>query len=280
MNKVFKAGLLGLALLAGNIVSAQTVTTALPFIVNNPIPTLSTLSPASGLVGSTSTTVLLNGTNFVTTSTATFNGVGHSFTFVSPTQGSIVLTTAELVSAGSFPVCVANPAPGGGTSGCLTFQVTTPLSLASLSPTSCVIYGTCTNLTLTANGTGFVSGAVIQWNGTVLTTAFVSATKLTAVIPASLVAGTYQISVMNPAVGAALHSVDLTATPSVTPSVVGYNVYRDSALISGQGIATTNFSDYGVLAGKTYRYTMRSYTGTGVESPDSSPVATATIPTP
>ena len=48
------------------------------------------------------------------------------------------------------------------------------------------------------NGTGFVSGAVVQWNGTPLTTTFVSATQLTAQVPATLIAtaGTATITVV------------------------------------------------------------------------------------
>jgi len=42
--------------------------------------------------------------------------------------------------------------------------------------------------TLTINGTGFGPGATAQWNGVALGTNFVSATQLTAVVPASLIA--------------------------------------------------------------------------------------------
>src|SRR5881396_4119101 len=42
--------------------------------------------------------------------------------------------------------------------------------------------------TLTVNGTGFVSGSVVQWNGSSRTTSFVSATQLRATITASDVA--------------------------------------------------------------------------------------------
>jgi len=44
------------------------------------------------------------------------------------------------------------------------------------------------DFTLTVNGTGFSGGATVQWNGTALTTTFVSATQLTAAVPGSLVA--------------------------------------------------------------------------------------------
>ncbi|HTA24062.1 MAG TPA: IPT/TIG domain-containing protein [Terriglobales bacterium] len=41
-----------------------------------------------------------------------------------------------------------------------------------------------TRFTLTVNGTGFVSGATVNWNGTALVTTFVSESQLTATVPA------------------------------------------------------------------------------------------------
>jgi len=55
--------------------------------------------------------------------------------------------------------------------------------------------------TLTVNGTGFVSGATVNWNRTPLPTAFVSGSKLTAAVPAANIAaaGTASVTVLNPA---------------------------------------------------------------------------------
>ena len=57
--------------------------------------------------------------------------------------------------------------------------------------------------TLTVNGTGFVSGAVVNWNGNARTTTFVSSSKVTASITAADVAtaGTASVTVSNPAPG-------------------------------------------------------------------------------
>jgi hypothetical protein len=53
---------------------------------------------------------------------------------------------------------------------------------------------------LTVNGTGFVFGAAVLWNGTALSTTFVGDTSLTASVPATLVAaaGTATVTVLNP----------------------------------------------------------------------------------
>jgi hypothetical protein len=76
-----------------------------------------------------------------------------------------------------------------------------PLINTPLVPTSVAPGGA--GFTLTVNGTGFVSGAVINWNGTALTTTFVSSSQLTATVPAANTAGagTAAITVVNPTGG-------------------------------------------------------------------------------
>ena len=57
--------------------------------------------------------------------------------------------------------------------------------------------------TLTVNGTGFLSGATVNFNGTALATTFVNGSRLTAVVPAANIAsaGTVSITVLNPLPG-------------------------------------------------------------------------------
>ena len=70
-----------------------------------------------------------------------------------------------------------------------------------LVPTSVAPGGS--QFTLTVNGTGFVSGATVNWNGVALATTFVSGSRLTATVPAAKIAtaGTASITVTNPAPG-------------------------------------------------------------------------------
>jgi FG-GAP-like repeat/Abnormal spindle-like microcephaly-assoc'd, ASPM-SPD-2-Hydin len=65
------------------------------------------------------------------------------------------------------------------------------------------------SFTLTVNGTGFVSGATVNWNGIALTTTFVSSSQLTATVPAANVAsaGTAEIKVLAPGAGQAASNV-------------------------------------------------------------------------
>jgi hypothetical protein len=64
--------------------------------------------------------------------------------------------------------------------------------------------------TLTVDGTGFVSGSVVEWNGVALATTFVNGSQLTAAVPASNIAsaGTASVSVLSPAPGGGVSNVD------------------------------------------------------------------------
>jgi len=112
---------------------AGTTSNALVFTVtpspNNPVPTISTLAPASLAAGSATQTLTINGTGYLTSSTVTFNGISHTPTFVNANQLTISLSSADLATVGTFPVVVTNPAPGGGASVAAKFVVTPPGSI-------------------------------------------------------------------------------------------------------------------------------------------------------
>ena len=76
-------------------------------------------------------------------------------------------------------------------------------AVSALSPT---VAPTGAALTLIVTGSGFSPGSVVRWNGSDRPTTFVSATQLTAAIPASdlAAAGTAQITVFSPAPGGGL----------------------------------------------------------------------------
>jgi hypothetical protein len=100
-----------------------------------------------------------------------------------------------------------------------------PLINDPLAPTS-VVPGN-PGFTLTVNGTGFVLGSVVHWNGTALTTNFVSSSRLTASVPGTDVAsaGSAWVTVTNPAPGGgtSLPAFLRIATPVTNPSFVSYS---------------------------------------------------------
>lgn len=173
-----------------------------PFTVNNPVPTITTLSPTGAFVGGSGFTLTVNGTNFNNSSVVTFNGTARTTTFVSATQVTISVTSTDIATVGTLPVSVTNPTPGGGTSGTINFLVTNPVpAISTLSPTSAT--AGAAGFTLTVNGSLFVNGATVSFNGTPQTTTFVNATQVTASITAAEIAtaGTFNVSVTNPSPG-------------------------------------------------------------------------------
>ena len=81
-----------------------------------------------------------------------------------------------------------------------TPQIPVP-TITSLNPSSASTGGSA--FTLTVNGTGFVSGSVVRWNGSDRATTYVNDTRLTASIPAADIAtaGSASVTVFNPAPG-------------------------------------------------------------------------------
>ncbi|WP_210521113.1 choice-of-anchor D domain-containing protein [Hymenobacter terricola] len=99
--------------------------------VNNPVPTITSLAPPTAVVGGADITLTVNGTNFVTGSTVTFNGVSRVTTFVSVTRLTVAVLAADIATIGSYNVAVTTAAPGGGTTAATaasTFYVTAPFA--------------------------------------------------------------------------------------------------------------------------------------------------------
>ena len=147
--------------------------------MNNGVPTITSLSPPSAVVGSAGQTVTIIGTNFVSTSTVTYNSVAHTATFVDSTHLTISLSTGDLATAGAYPVVVTNPTPGGGTSNSVNFGVGNPIpAITSLSPSS-ALPGRRRRRSPSLVRASFDSTSTVTYNGVAHTAAFVDATHLT-----------------------------------------------------------------------------------------------------
>ena len=93
--------------------------------------------------------------------------------------------------------------------------------LSSISPKSATVGST--GFTLTVDGSNFINGSSVRWNGVDRATSYVSATQLTAAIPAADVAavGTAQVTVFNPLPGGGLsapQTFTITAAPNPDPA--------------------------------------------------------------
>jgi hypothetical protein len=89
--------------------------------------------------------------------------------------------------------------------------------LTSLSPSSAAVGSAA--LTLTVNGSQFVSGSQVRWNGVARTTTFVNEGQLQAAIPASdlFATGTASVTVVNPApLGGTSNALMFTIGPTMS----------------------------------------------------------------
>jgi hypothetical protein len=92
---------------------------------SNPVPSISSLNPTQIAAGSQVQSLYINGTNFMNTSTVTYNGILHNSSLQSPTQLQIALSPTDVATTGQYPVMVKNPSPGGGSSAPVNFSVVT-----------------------------------------------------------------------------------------------------------------------------------------------------------
>ena len=170
---------------------------------DNPLPSVLSMSPAAVNAGGPAFTITVNGTNFISGSTIKWNSSALVTTYISASKLTALVPAAAISVAGTVAVSVFTASPGGGSSGSLSFTINSTTTnnpvpvLNSLSPTG-IIAGS-SSFTLTATGSGFVNGSVIEWNGTPLTTTYSSTTQLSAVVPASniAVAGTASVTVFS-----------------------------------------------------------------------------------
>jgi FG-GAP-like repeat len=93
---------------------------------SNPIPFVNNpLVPASAAPGSSGLTLTANGAGFAPGAIIKWNGTALQTTVVSHTQVTALVPASDLLTAGTIPVTVSNPAPGGGSSNVILFEITT-----------------------------------------------------------------------------------------------------------------------------------------------------------
>jgi hypothetical protein len=83
---------------------------------SNPVPTITSLSPSWVTAGAAAQTLAINGTNFLSSSTVTYSGVGPSVTFLSSAQLSSLLGARDEATPGSRAGAVTVRSRAGGAS--------------------------------------------------------------------------------------------------------------------------------------------------------------------
>ncbi len=163
------------------------------------LPTITALDRYTATVGSSSFTLAVMGSDFISGTVVLWNGAPLSTTFASSEHLSATVSISQLANTANVTVSAQSPAPANFESNGLPFEVIAlPPVINSLSP-SHVAAGSQTT-TLTVNGQRFAANAQVLWKGNPLPTTFVSSGQLTAQIDAALLSdgGSAGVAVRNP----------------------------------------------------------------------------------
>ena len=91
--------------------------------MNNPVPSISSISPNPVLALGGTFTLTVSGSNFVKGSVVQFDGFPRTTTYVSATQLTAQIRNTDIIAVGQHAITVFNSAPGGGTSNSATLTV-------------------------------------------------------------------------------------------------------------------------------------------------------------
>jgi hypothetical protein len=206
-----------------------------------------TFSPAAGTYGTTQSVKISDTSGGAT--------IYYTIDNSTPTTSSTKYTTAITVSQTTTIKAIAT-ASGFTTSavGTATYTITTANAptITSISPAGLAAGSPA--FTLVVKGTGFATGAVVKWNGSARTTAFVGSTQVNAAITAADIAtaGNYSVTVTN-TTGPVSNAVTLTvvaasSAPTITSLSPSYAVAGGAAFtltVNGANFASGAVVNWG-----------------------------------
>jgi hypothetical protein len=207
----------------------------------------------------------VNGTGFTSATTVQVGSVADVTSYVSSTQVTATVTTAQLASGAQLPVIALNGTASSGSGTAVNLQVTNPAPTVTQATPATVLVG-AVSPEVAVSGTGFYPSTVIDVNGSARTTIYVSATQVNVALTAADVASTGSlaltavnaapgggtsspatVAVNNPAPGGPMKlSPSLVLTGATTPTTVtltGTNFIPASTVqVGGVAVATTYVS--------------------------------------
>jgi photosystem II stability/assembly factor-like uncharacterized protein len=221
------------------------------FTITQPtvVPTIASVSPAS-IPANSPTTVTVTGTGLIQGAAVYISGgVGYwGANVTSPTQLS--LSNLSVPTVGTYQLYVVDPAPAG-TSTAFNFTVTQPPAptITSISPTTAP---NGSSPTLTITGTGFQPGASVLFNSSNYAATFSISTQLSVVIPLTgIAAGTYPISVLDPAPAGPSNTVNFTVIGPPPDFSLNYAGATSATVAAGQTATFINAVYVSALNGFT-----------------------------
>jgi hypothetical protein len=164
------------------------------YTYQQPAPSIAAISPASGSTGG-GTVVVISGANFLPSPTVTFGGVAGTVTLSSSTAITVVTPANSSTGAVNVTVTNSDSQSGGKTGGFTYVSPTAAPTITSLSSTS---GSTAGGATITINGTNFVSGAKVSFDGAQATNVSVANSSTINASTPPHAPGTVNVTVTNP----------------------------------------------------------------------------------
>ncbi len=229
---------------------------AVYFTVTPAPPAIASLSPTSVTAGIPGFTLTINGTAFTLGTIATWGSTPLATNYISPTQLIASVPGTLLQNSGTASVTVSN-AQGASAPASLTVNPAPP-SISSFSPSMAT--AGMSAYTIIINGQYFTAGASAKLGSTALTTTFVSATELTATVPAELVAspGATTVSVSSAAGTSGAYAITinpaLQINTATVPAATAGSAYSAPINVTG-GSPGYNWTVVGLPDSLTYNNT-------------------------
>jgi hypothetical protein len=219
---------------------------AVPYFIFAPSPSLTAINPNPVSAGTPSFTLTLTGTWFDPTSTAVWQPVPAgtaiplATTYVSRTRLTATVPASLVTTAGAADVWVDTP--DADPTMTITFLITPPLDLESITPTTATAE---TPFTMVLAGANFIDGAQVSLNGALVKATVLSPAQMVANTPVSL-AGIYSVRIVNP--GGAISEDAKTLTvlnpvpqiSSLSPGTVPVISPTFTLTINGANFVTTS----------------------------------------
>jgi DNA-binding beta-propeller fold protein YncE len=112
----------------------STANASVMLAVNNPVPALNALMPVYADQGGAAFTLTVNGSGFTPSSVVYWGATPLTTQFGTTMQLTAQVTAADIATAGTPAISIVNPAPGGGASNSMQFEVVATQSGSSDAP--------------------------------------------------------------------------------------------------------------------------------------------------
>ena len=222
------------------------------------VPAISSLAPSSSVAGGPAFNLTVNGSNFTSTSVVRWNGADRPTTFVSASQLTAAIASADIVSVGSASVTVFSPPPGGGTSTAATFTISAGSANPPVLSVSAAAVSAGAPVTVTLTGGTGGSGDWLSFapttaaNSSYVTFTYVGTgvTTRTWTVTTPLSSGTYEFRLFpnngytraatSPPVTVTLDSNPIPSATSLSPARLGAGTGAFTLTINGSGFVPSS----------------------------------------